>query len=131
MELGLAGKNVLITGGSKGIGKACARLFANEGANVTICARNPATIEEALVEIDAAGRGAVAGFPGDMTRWDDVRRVVDQAIEAMGSIDVLVTCAGSSPGGLIEELTEEIRPLNAIISSSVMVNCCPAMLCPP
>jgi 3-oxoacyl-[acyl-carrier protein] reductase len=107
MELGLATKNVLISGGSKGIGKACALLFANEGAHVTISARNPETLETAMAEIDAAGPGTVAAFPGDMTRWEDVQRVVGEAIGAMGSIDVLVTCAGSSPGGLIEELTEE------------------------
>jgi len=107
MELGLTGKNVLITGGSKGIGRACARLFAEEGANVTINARNPGTLEAAVAEIDALGSGMVAAFPGDMTQWGDVERVVDRAIEAMGSIDVLITCAGSSPGGLIEDLTED------------------------
>lgn len=107
MELGLTGKNVLITGGSKGIGKACALLFAEEGANVAITARNPTTLEEATAEIDAAGPGTVAGLPGDMTQWGDVQRVVDQTIGSMGSIDILVTCAGSSPGGLIEELTED------------------------
>lgn len=107
MELGLAGKNVLITGGSKGIGKACALLFAEEGANVTIAARTKETLDEAAATIDAAGRGNVFAIAGDMTRWEDVRKVVDESISTMGSIDVLVTCAGSSPGGLIEELTEE------------------------
>ncbi len=107
MELGLTDKNVLITGGSKGIGKACALLFASEGANVAITARTTETLEEASVEIDAAGSGRVESFSGDMTRWDDVRNVVDRVLDAFGSIDVLVTCAGSSPGGLIEDLTEE------------------------
>jgi 3-oxoacyl-[acyl-carrier protein] reductase len=106
MELGLTGRNVLITGGSKGIGKACALLFAEEGANVVICARNRVTLEEATAEIDAAGSGTVAGFPGDMTQWGEVQQVVDEAIGALGSIDILITCAGSSPGGLIEGLTE-------------------------
>lgn len=107
MELGLSAKNVLITGGSKGIGKASAVLFASEGANVAIAARTQQTLDEAAEEVDAAGDGVVATFAGDMTQWDDVQRVVGQALDILGSIDVLVTCAGSSPGGLIEELTEE------------------------
>jgi len=107
MELGLGGKNVLITGGSKGIGKATAMLFAEEGANVAITARTPALLESATAEISEAGSGRVVSLPGDMTNWEDVRRVVDEAISELGSIDILVTCAGSSPGGLIEELTEE------------------------
>lgn len=107
MELGLSAKNVLITGGSKGIGKASAVLFASEGANVAIAARTQQTLDEAAEEVAAAGDGVVATFAGDMTQWDDVKRVVGQALDILGSIDVLVTCAGSSPGGLIEELTEE------------------------
>ncbi len=107
MELGLGGKNVLITGGSKGIGKASAMLFAAEGANVAISARTPTLLDEAAAEISGTGSGRVVALRGDMTNWDDVRRVVDEAISELGSIDILVTCAGSSPGGLIEELTEE------------------------
>lgn len=107
MDLGLSGKNALITGGSKGIGRAAALLFAREGANVAIAARSQSTLDEAAAEIDAAGAGTVATFAGDMTSWVDTRRVVDEAIAGLGSIDVLVTCAGSSPGGLIEELTED------------------------
>lgn len=107
MELGLNGKNVLITGGSKGIGKASALLFAEEGANIALAARTPSTLEATAAEISGAGPGDVFTFAGDMTEWADVKRVVDEAIEALGYIDILVTCAGSSPGGLIEELTEE------------------------
>lgn len=107
MELGLAGKNVLITGGSKGIGRACALLFAEEGTNIAVAARTQSTLDEAKAEIDTAGDGSVHVFAGDMTKWEDVKRVVDGATQSLGSIDILVTCAGSSPGGLIEELTEE------------------------
>jgi len=107
MDLRLSGKNVLITGGSKGIGKASAFLFAQEGANIALAARTPSTLDEAAKEVDAAGSGSVTTFSGDMTSWEDTKRVVDEAIVALGGIDVLVTCAGSSPGGLIEELTEE------------------------
>lgn len=107
MDLNLGDSNVFITGGSKGIGRACAHLFAQEGANVAIVARTPETLEEAADAIgDETGR-QVLTFIGDMTIPEDVEKAVAGAIEGLGGIDVLVTCAGSSPGGLIEELTEE------------------------
>jgi len=107
MDLGLSGKNVLITGGSMGIGKACAHLFAGEGANVALTARTVATLDEAVEEISAGSEVQVLGFPGDMTMQEDVDRVAALSIDNMGGVDILVTCAGSSPGGLIENLTEE------------------------
>lgn len=107
VDLDLEGRNVLVTGGSMGIGRACARLFSLEGANVAICARTQSTLERATSEIANETGGRVVSFRGDMTEPGDVERVVGEAIESLGSIDVLVTCAGSSPGGLIEELTED------------------------
>jgi NAD(P)-dependent dehydrogenase (short-subunit alcohol dehydrogenase family) len=107
LDLGLTGKNVLITGGSMGIGKACARLFAEEGCQVAITARRPGVLEEAARGIEAETGATVLDFPGDMNVPDDVERVTAQTFEGLGGIDILVTCAGSSPGGLIEDLTEE------------------------
>ena len=107
MDLGLRGKNVLITGGSMGIGKACARLFAVEGANVALVARTPSTLDEAVAEVAAGTDVEVVAFPGDMTVSEDVDRVVASTIARLGQIDILVPCAGSSPGGLIENLTDE------------------------
>ncbi len=107
MDLGLEGRNVLITGGSMGIGKACAHLFSSEGANVAICARGRRALEETASEISESTGGRTEWFEGDMTVPADVDRVVEQTIQALGSVDVLVTCAGSSPGGLIEELSED------------------------
>ncbi len=107
MELGLQGRNVLITGGSMGIGKACARLFSEEGANVAIAARTAETLEKAAEEIAGETGGRVVWFPGDMTLQVDVDHVVQQTIDSLGSVDILVTSAGSSPGGMIEDLTEE------------------------
>lgn len=90
-----------------GIGKACAHLFAGEGANVALTARTVATLDEAVEEISAGSEVQVLGFPGDMTMQEDVDRVAALSIDNMGGVDILVTCAGSSPGGLIENLTEE------------------------
>src|SRR3954452_5904019 len=82
-------------------------MLAQEGCDVAINARAPEPLEAAAKEIaDVTGR-RVEAIAGDMSDPDDVQRVVDQAIEQLGHLDILITCAGSSPGGLIEELTEE------------------------
>lgn len=107
MDLGLLGKNVLVTGGSMGIGRACAHLFAEEGCSVAITARTADRLAKTATEIEEQTSARVIALPGDMSVEDDVRRATAEAIEELGSIDILVTCAGSSPGGLMEELTDD------------------------
>lgn len=107
MELGFDGEIVFITGGSKGIGLASAKLFAEEGCSVAIVARDRAAVDEAVAEIGASGSGDVLGLTGDMTKTEDVKAAVDATLERFGRIDSLVTCAGASPGGSLEDLTEE------------------------
>jgi 3-oxoacyl-[acyl-carrier protein] reductase len=107
MNLGFEGSVAFITGGSKGIGLSTARLLAREGCRVAITARDPERLEQAAADLCRETGGEVRGFAGDMSVTADVERTVKQAIEAFGQIDVLVTCAGSSPGGLLEELTED------------------------
>lgn len=107
MNLQLTGQIALVTGGSKGIGRACARQLAAEGCDVAITARTADTLEATAKEIAAETGRRVIPLTGDMSVPADVRRCVDQALASFGRIDVLVTCAGSSPGGLLEELTEE------------------------
>lgn len=107
MELGLQDKVVFITGGSKGIGRACATEFAREGANVAICARNEAGLREAAQAIQTTTGRQVFTATGDMTEWEDAKRCVDASAGHFGGLDVLVNCAGASPGGLILNLTEE------------------------
>ena len=106
MELGYDNEVVLITGGSKGIGLESAKLFAAEGCRLAIVARDADGIAAAVEEIATAG-GEVDGFIGDMTATEDVERVTAETIDRFGQIDVLVTCAGASPGGSLEDLTEE------------------------
>jgi 3-oxoacyl-[acyl-carrier protein] reductase len=107
MDLGLTGKRVLITGGSMGIGRACARLFAQEGCSVAITARTQDVLEKTAKEIEQETGSRVLPLPGDMSIQADVERVTAAAIEELGGVDVLVTCAGSSPGGLMEDLTDD------------------------
>jgi len=88
----LSGKVALITGGSRGIGKAIAAAYAREGARVFICGRNETDIERALAEIRGEG-GEIYGLTGDIGKLNDVRRIVGAALERFGSVDVLVNNA--------------------------------------
>ena len=105
MDLGLKDQVVFITGASRGIGRATAELLVEEGCNVAITGRDEDTLRRAVDEL--GGEERVLGIQGDMTKPEDIERAVNQTIDRFGHIDVLVTCAGSSPGGLLENLTEE------------------------
>jgi 3-oxoacyl-[acyl-carrier protein] reductase len=89
MDLGLKGKNVLVTGGSKGIGLAVAELFADEGANVAICARNAEGVDKAVEalagkHVKAWGRALDVADPAALKAW------VDSAATELGGIDAIV-----------------------------------------
>jgi NAD(P)-dependent dehydrogenase (short-subunit alcohol dehydrogenase family) len=88
----LAGKTALITGGSRGIGKAVAVAYAREGAGVFLCGRKEASVRKTIEEIESAG-GRASGCAGDVGKIDDVRRIVQTAIAQFDSIDVLVNNA--------------------------------------
>lgn len=107
MELNLTEKIAFVTGGSKGIGREVARRLAQEGCDVVIAARNADDLDQAATELSEETGRRVVAQAGDMSRSEDVERCVQAAIDQFGRIDVLVTCAGSSPGGLLEELTDD------------------------
>ena len=107
MDLGLEGKVAFITGASKGIGAACARLLAAEGCDLAITARGQEALEKTAAEIAAESGRRVLALAGDMSVQDEVDRTVAETLSELGQIDILITCAGSSPGGLMEDLTEE------------------------
>ena len=86
-----SGKVVIITGGSRGIGKATANLFAKEGASVVITAKNNTRLQSAAKEL------GVVGFVGDIRRGDDVENVVKKTLDEFGKIDILVNNAGIFP----------------------------------
>jgi NAD(P)-dependent dehydrogenase (short-subunit alcohol dehydrogenase family) len=88
----LKDKVALITGGSRGIGRAVAAAYARAGARVFICARDQAGVERALQELRATG-GESQGAAGDIGNADDARRIAAAALERFGAIDVLVNNA--------------------------------------
>ena len=107
MDLGLEGAIAFVTGASKGIGKATARLLAQEGCQVAITARGDELLQRTAAELASETGGEVIPLQGDMSVVEDVERTVAETIGRFGRIDILVTCAGSSPGGLLENLTED------------------------
>lgn len=107
MDLNLKNKIAFVTGASKGIGREVATRLAHEGSDVVITARGQEALEKTAAEIAARSGRTILPLAGDMSQSADVDRCVSNAVERFGRIDILVTCAGSSPGGLLEELTDE------------------------
>ncbi|MEK6709594.1 MAG: SDR family oxidoreductase [Nitrospinota bacterium] len=106
MDLGLRGKRALITGSSEGIGRACAQGLAAEGAQVSICARRPEPLERAAEQMRQETGAQVFSFTADMSRAEDCGRVVGQAAEAMGGLDILVNNVGQIKLAGITEISD-------------------------
>jgi len=108
VEISLAGRSAVITGGSKGVGLAVAARFAAAGADVAIVARGREGLDLAIKTIGAAARGRVVAVQGDVALVSDIRRAYDEAMAAFGKIDILVNNAGVSRNAPFEEITDEI-----------------------
>jgi NAD(P)-dependent dehydrogenase (short-subunit alcohol dehydrogenase family) len=92
----LEGKVALVTGGSKGIGRAVALAFADAGADVALAARGPEALEKTVREIEERGRRAL-GVPTDVADVDEVDVLVERTVGELGALDVLVNNAGAAP----------------------------------
>jgi 3-oxoacyl-[acyl-carrier protein] reductase len=121
----LAGRCVLITGGSEGFGFALARACLREKARVLICARSAERLAQAVGELSPlAGDGAVLeALPADVSRPDDMERLVAAALELLGGLDVLMANAGIyGPKGPIEEIDwqEWVRAVEINLNGTVL-----------
>jgi NAD(P)-dependent dehydrogenase (short-subunit alcohol dehydrogenase family) len=112
MDLELAGKTAIITGGSRGIGKAIARQLALEGVDAAIVARDPVALEAAADELREETGRRILPIPADTGSDEAVRAMVRQAADAFGHLDILVNCAarpgGQAPPPKLAEVTTDL-----------------------
>jgi len=107
MDFELQDKVALVTGGSRGIGRAVALMLAEQGMHVVICGRTEISLEETAADIRACGVQAWA-FQADVSRFEDIESLVDQTAGAAKRIDVLVNNAVSSTSAPFDELTDDL-----------------------
>jgi len=106
MDLGLQGKTALLTGASRGLGFATARVLAQEGVRLAINSRSPDRLARAKQELDKFG-AEILTLPGDVTQVGIPQKLVDAVLEGFGGLDLLFTNAGGPPPGSFEEIGEE------------------------
>ena len=103
----LTGRVALVTGGSRGLGKAMATIFAEAGAAVILSSRHETELEAAAAEIGDKTAARAEYIAADMTNRDDVRRLADEAAKRMGQIDILVNNAGFNVPQPIDQVRDE------------------------
>jgi len=102
----LAGKSVIVTGATKGLGRSIASVFATEGAHVLVVGRDEQQGAEVVHAIANAG-GSASFFKADVSRWHDVTSMAAASVQRHGGIDILCSNAGIFPSAKIEEMSEE------------------------
>src|SRR5262245_22284773 len=108
MDLQLTDKVAVVTGGSRGLGFACAKALADEGCLVTICARGEARLKEAVAELN--GRrpsGRVLGVSADVSTADGVDEVIDRTVTTFGGLDILINNVGLAGGAGILDTSDD------------------------
>ena len=123
----LTGKVAVITGSSRGIGKAIAERMAQHGAKVTISSRKAGPCDEVAAEINAAyGEGTAIAVPANISSKDDLQRLVDETRKAFGKVDIVVCNAASNPyyGPMAGIADDQFRKIldNNIVSNHWLIN---------
>jgi len=113
----LNNKKAIITGGSRGLGKATAIAFAKEGIDVAITGRNEVLLKEVIAELEAIGVRAIYSV-FDVSNYEEVKREIKTLIENLGGVDILVNNAGIAAFGSFNEM--EVSKWSQIIQTNVM-----------
>lgn len=123
MKYGLAGKTALVTGGSRGIGKAVAVRLASEGAQVAICARGEEGLAAAKADIEHVSGAPVLAIQADCSDAASIRRLVSRVLSEFERLDVLINCVGRSIAGPFLELSDEdwFNAINLTLMAAVRV----------
>ena len=133
MELfDLAGKVAIVTGSTKGIGKAIAERLAEHGAKVTVSSRKAAACEAVTAEINAKHPGAAIAVPANISSKEDLQRLVDETRAAFGKVDILVCNAASNPyygpmSGISDEAFRKILDNNIVSNNWLITMVAPEM----
>jgi 3-oxoacyl-[acyl-carrier protein] reductase len=108
MDLGLQGKRALVMGASKGLGRSVADALAREGCHLVISGRSQASLDVAAAALRALGAASAIGIPADVASNEDMDRLADGAVAAMGGVDILILNHGGPPPGTALELDEAL-----------------------
>jgi NAD(P)-dependent dehydrogenase (short-subunit alcohol dehydrogenase family) len=119
----LAGKTAVITGAARGIGRATAERFAVEGASLLLNDLDPVALDGLIGELREKGASA-QGVPGDVSQENDVRRIMDNAVQVYGGIDILIANAGVIPEADLASATVELWDHTMAVNGRGMFLCC-------
>jgi len=108
MEISLAGRTAIVTGGSKGIGFAVATRFAASGADVAMVARTEAALKEAVASIRSTTQSRVIGVAADVSKAADIQRAYGEVMKAFDKVDIIVNNAGTSQAMAFDKVSDEI-----------------------
>lgn len=128
MDLGLNGRTALVTGGSMGIGKAVALILASEGVEVVIAARHQDALNGAIDDIKRTTNRAILGIAADCSISSEIERLVDEALRAVGRIDILVNAIGSARSGDLLQLSDDAWDESLALKLMGQIRCCKAVV---
>lgn len=106
MDLGINGRVAMVTGASKGMGKASAVAMAEEGCKVAICARTQEDLDEAVKELQGLGVQAI-GVRADATKAEDIERFYKETVATLGEVDIVVNAVGGATAGTVDTMTDQ------------------------
>ena len=120
----LKAKSAIVTGGTKGIGRAIAEALRRESVSICIAARHQSEIDETIKELNQGDEGRAIGFVCDVRDYDQVRALVDYTVKELGGLDILVNNAGIGTFQKVEDTTPE--DFRAVLETNVfgVFHCC-------